>query len=402
MPADTSVDSASAETQPFDKELKPPPPPPRAVATGCRARARSESGRSIEVIGDVEEHQSKKPKMDKGDLEAMMTAVQSMLQQNNVSLMNDIRGEFEGVKSKLDAVQIEVKQHDAKFVVMEQKFGDITTEFSEKFMNMEKKMKELDESRSAAASSVASAASTAASALDEAKLARNMHNSNMRKVYDRWADDKNKHEKSHVFDGVTSSPPKHVPRYVQITGWVRWQTESEEESKLSYNDAHKLFTAVMEFLARSGKTKLIDEENTVGNIESRVNITKICFFFKEDVTSSQRWAMLKTLRGDFECSEMPFSEISFQFALEPQQDKKEMYQRVGKFWSFARSKKIHDKLKHQYVNDSVKFYHVAVKGGKGKQVASWDTSDCVWKIDAENMKVLLPSLTAEAIVGQLQ
>ena len=102
-------------------------------------RARSQSSRRIEVIGDVEVRQNKKPRMDKEDLQTMMSALLPLLQQNNVSLMKDIRGEFEGVSNKLDAVQNEVKQHDAKFVVIEKTFGEITIEFSEKLMNMEKK-----------------------------------------------------------------------------------------------------------------------------------------------------------------------------------------------------------------------------------------------------------------------
>ena len=97
---------------------------------------------------------------------------------------------------------------------------------------------------------------------------------------------------------------------------------------------------------------------------------------------------LKNLKEHFILTEPPFEQHRFNFALEMPEDKKITFEMAGRFWNWARSSGVDSQLKTEYFGNSVRFYHVAVAGEKGKLVSTWDGKCESWKLEPDNLKQL--------------
>ena len=177
-------------------------------------------------------------------------------------------------------------------------------------------------------------------------------------------------------------------RFIKVNGWVQWNTPQMEESKLSLNEARKLYTALMQFLFDNGLKAFIDTERTESMMDRRISFTQIFLWFDTPIESKTPWKILKKLKENFVLVEPPFEQHRFKFSLEMPEDKKTTFEMAGRFWNWARSSGVDSQLKTEYFGNSVRFFHVAVPGEKGKLISTWDGKCESWKLEPDNLKQL--------------
>ena len=197
--------------------------------------------------------------------------------------------------------------------------------FSESIKSLEDKFQELQQAQSSA-SSVASAASTNASTAAEKAVTA----LKMAKEFP-----KNFHLPNKPQDDGRGNR-NFTSRFIKVNGWVQWNTPQMEESKLSLNEARKLYTALMQFLFDNGLKAFIDTERTESMMDRRISFTQIFLWFDTPIESKTPWKFLKNLKEDFLLVEPHLSNADFKFSLEMPEDREQTYEMAGRFFELGK------------------------------------------------------------------